>query len=51
MEGKLLLWQALEQLPDGRSLEPPLDELIQRARAQRRILGRLRRDAVLRAFT
>jgi hypothetical protein len=50
VEGKLLLWQALEQLPEAGRLDPPLYRLIARARSQRRILRRLRLEAVRLAF-
>jgi hypothetical protein len=50
VEGKLLLWHALQQLPDAERLEPALDRLITRARSQRRILRRLRLQAVRLAF-
>ena len=51
VEGKLLLWQALQELPDAARLEPPLDELIRGAQVQRRRLRKMRIDAVQRAFT
>lgn len=46
VEGKLLLWQALSRHPDieGRNV-PDFDELISRARAQRRRLNRHRLKA------
>jgi hypothetical protein len=50
VEGKLLLWQALEQLPEAPRLEPPLDRLVSRARSQRQLLRRLRLRAAELAF-
>jgi hypothetical protein len=50
VEGKLLLWQALQELPVAAQLDPPLDELILRARDQRRVLRRLRLQAARAAF-
>jgi hypothetical protein len=50
VEGKLLLWQALAEIPGAETLEPSLDQLISRARSQRRLLRRLRLQAVRSAF-
>lgn len=50
VEGKLLLWQSLQELPSAAAFAPPLGELIQRARDQRRVLRRLRLQAVRAAF-
>lgn len=50
VEGKLLLWEALAALPAGEELEPSLDELISLARSQRRVLRRLRLQALREAF-
>lgn len=51
VEGKLLLWQALQQLPEAERLGPPLADLIPRARRQRRVLRRLRLEAASLALT
>lgn len=50
IEGKLLLWETLAELSVADELEPSLDELIRQARAQRRLLRRLRVQAVRAAF-
>lgn len=50
VEGKLLLWQALERVPSIDPPDLPFDELIRRARQQLRILRRLRLEAVEAAF-
>ena len=50
VEGKLLLWEALAEIPLARYPEPPLDHLTSRARSQRQVLRRLRLQAVRSAF-
>jgi hypothetical protein len=50
VEGKLLLWQALAEIPGAEQLETSLDDLISRARTQRRLLRRLRLAALRSAF-
>jgi hypothetical protein len=50
VEGKLLLWETLGELSVAQDLEPSLDQLTSRARSQRRMLRRLRLQAVQAAF-
>lgn len=50
VEGKLLLWETLTELPVGEDLAPRLDQLISQARNQRQRLRRLRLQAVRTAF-
>lgn len=51
VEGKLLLWAALQLLPAPAGLEPSLGDLIDRGRAQRAVLSRLRMTAARMALT
>jgi hypothetical protein len=50
VQGKLLLWQALAAAGEPAVPEAELDELIKRARSQRRRLERLRLDAATEAL-
>jgi hypothetical protein len=50
VEGKLLLWQTLAELPVAADLETSLDQMISQARRQRRLLRRLRLQAVRSTF-
>jgi hypothetical protein len=45
VEGKLLLWEALRELPVATRVDASLGELVDRARSQRRLLRRLRLQA------